>query len=92
MQRNRARWFTKGDGGMTTRMLLREHPAARCPWCSSKLYFGLKAEAKGWKVHYACAGAEGCARELSPGRIARDEFPDRDAAYQRAEELGCVLY
>lgn len=92
MQGNRSRWFTKDDGPKTARMLFREHPAARCPWCGSTLYFGVKAEAQGWKIQYACADTDGCGRELSPGRVPRDEFPDRDAAHQHAEELGRALY
>lgn len=92
MQRYRSRGFTRGDGTMTVRMLLREHTVARCPWCNSKLHFGVKAEAKGWKVQYACVDPDGCGRELSPGRIARNDFPDRDAANRRAEELGRVCY
>lgn len=73
-------------------MLSRKHPDARCPRCGEPLWYGLKAEPTGWKVQYDCAGAEGCGRELSPGRIPRSDVTTEDEAYRRAERLGSRQY
>lgn len=72
-------------------MLARKHPEARCPYCTSPLWYGLKSEASGWKVQYACAGREGCGREFNVGRIARADVDDEAEAYRRAERLGKTL-
>ena len=73
-------------------MLLRRHPDARCPWCGSSLWYGLKSEATGWKVQYDCAGADGCGREFTHGRIDRASVGSSDEAHRRAERLGSELY
>lgn len=66
-------------------MLSKKHPTARCRHCGSPLYYGLKREAAGWKVHYSCPPPEGCGRECSCGRIEDDGVKD---AYRRAAEFG----
>ncbi len=74
------------------RMLLRKHPDARCPRCGSTLWYGLKAEATGWKINYDCVRPEGCGREFTPGRIDRSSVSGPDEAHRQAERLGTVLY
>ena len=69
-------------------MMLQEHPVARCPGCGSLLWYGLKTEATGWKVQYACPPPDGCGREFSAGRIARNAVESEDDAYERAKRLG----
>jgi len=80
------------NGTNEARMLSRKHPDAKCPWCGAALWFGLKSEPTAWKVHYDCISADGCGRELSPGRVPRCEAPTKDEACLRAERLGTMLY
>lgn len=84
--------FITGNGANPSRMLSRKHPDARCPWCGSPLWFGLKSEPTGWKVQYDCTGSDGCGREYSPGRVSRFDTGDEDEAYRQAERLGSRLY
>lgn len=73
-------------------MLAREHSKARCPHCTTRLWYGLKEEATGWKVRFTCMRPEGCGREYSPGRISKSDTGIEDEAYQRAERIGSMLY
>jgi hypothetical protein len=72
-------------------MLMRKHPTARCRYCGSALFYGLKPEPTGWKVQYTCTPPDGCGREFSAGRIDRGVIENEDEAYERARELGRVF-
>lgn len=69
-------------------MFVRKHPDARCPYCGSPLYYGLKSEPTGWKARYDCPEPEGCGREFTVGRIDRASVENEDDAYERARRLG----
>lgn len=66
-------------------MHLRRHDWAECPACGSRLWYGLKQEPTGWKVHYECSD---CSFEKRVGWIAMSDVGNRDDAAQRAKEMG----
>jgi hypothetical protein len=66
-------------------MLLRRHPTAVCSECGSALWFGLKTEGNGWKIHFHCDTTR-CGTEITAGYISMDSVADVDEAYERAEE------
>jgi hypothetical protein len=71
--------------GRFPEMLYKKHPSARCRYCAEPLYYGLKDEATGWKVHYCCLLPNGCGREFSLGRIGLESVDTKDDAHERAE-------
>lgn len=72
--------------------LARQHPDARCPYCATRLWYGLKEEPTGWKIRFTCPQPDGCGREFSPGRISKGDTGTEDEAYERAERVGSRLY
>lgn len=68
-------------------MLLHEHPTATCPWCTAKLYYGVKEENANWKVYRVCDGPNGCGRERMVGRISMADIDHRDEVFRIAEQM-----
>lgn len=69
-------------------MHLRRHGVAECPTCDSPLWYGLKAEATGWKVHYECGD---CCFEKLVGRVALADVTSHDEVVKRAVDMGTRL-
>lgn len=65
-------------------MFFQEHQTATCEWCGERLWYGVKEEARGWKVFYACR--EGCHREWMAGRVSRIGIGHIDEVFERANE------
>lgn len=65
-------------------MHLQRHDSAECPTCDSLLWYGLKAEATGWKVFYECGD---CCYEKRVGRVAMADVESRDDAVERAVDM-----
>ena len=69
-------------------MQMQKHPDAECPQCHRvSVWYALKAEATGWKVHCTCDPEVGCGHEWTAGWISRAQVGSLDDAAKRAESL-----
>lgn len=66
-------------------MQMVQHDTAMCPDCGSSLWFGTKSEGSGWIVYYECSD---CGFEKRAARVSMSDVDNRDAVWNRAEEMG----